>query len=275
MAVEWYIQHRDNDYDSNTQKIIFIIQEMGYKVHCEKYVPFDGMDWSFLPTDRPVVAHGSIAAIRNLLKGCNGKHFYPGAWCDWEALTCHSYYTYWGKYLLQKDYGFYPLGELPRLKDYFYKLHGETIFVRPDANNKEFTGEVISEKNFDVWYRKTTYNDPPATMMCVVSKPAKIEAEFRLIMADGKVVAGSKYRNEHVIDYDPYYPEAMIPFAEEVCKVWQPHPIFCLDIAETPEGFRVIECGSVNCAGYYSANLRPIIESMAKIAEREWKDIHE
>lgn len=240
------------------------------ELHCEKYIRYGEMNWDFLPKDKPVLVHGSIGLIKDILR--KGKDLYPCIWCDFEILSCHSYYSYWGEYLLQRKYAFYPLAEIVRLKDYLYG-DDDDLFIRPDANNKEFTGEVIKKKEFDIWWKKINYDNTPPTTMCIVAKPEKILAEYRLIMAKGKVVIGSKYRNNNIICYDAYYPKEIEGFAEEVCKKWQPHPIFCLDLAETPDGCKVVECGSVNCAGYYSADLRKIVQAMSDLAEEEYNEL--
>lgn len=266
----WYIQDR-SDREINTQNLIYAIQELGMEVYCEKYIPFDGMDYSFLPTNRPLVAHGSISGIRHLLK----QSFYPGAWCDFKKLSCRAYYTQWGEHVLQEEYAFYTLGEILRLKDFIFKTFGEDgrVFIRPDENDKEFTGEVVHQAKFDMWWQLAIWHSPPMDMLCVVSKPKDILAEHRLIIADGKVVAGSGYREDKVIKHTPHYPQGMVEFAEKVAAIWSPHPIYCLDVATVLGGYKVVECGSVNCAGYYSCDLRKIVEAASAIAVREWEDV--
>ena len=89
-------------------------------------------------------------------------------------------------------------------------------------------------------------------------------------MADGKYVAGSQYMDAKCFCTDRHVSDHAIEFAESVSKVWQPHPVYCLDIGLTPDGYKVIECGSVNCAGYYQCELRPIVKAMSDVAAREW-----
>src|SRR3990167_753609 len=165
MKPVWYVQQRENDYDVNTQHIIYIIQEMGMEVHSDPYVPFGGMNYDFLPTDRPVIFHGAINAIRDGLR--QGDKFYPCAWCDWKILTCQSYYTHWGKYLLQKHYGFYPLAVINRHQDHLFDVFGkdDKLFIRPDANNKEFTGETVCREKFSYWWQAATWDQPPLDIM--------------------------------------------------------------------------------------------------------------
>lgn len=274
MRPVWHIQIRENDYDINTQNIIYTIQEIGMEVYCEKYTP-GGIRYEFLPLNRPVIALGSISEIRRILKGYNGNHFYPGAWCDFKVLSCQSYYTHWGKYLLQTEYGFYTLGEIKRLKNYLFEIYGknDNIFIRPDANNKEFTGELVNISKFDIWWANTLYYQPPLDMLCVIAKPEEIKAEYRLIMTD-EMITGSMYKEDGIITYDEKLPAGIKEFSEEVVKTWTPHPIFCLDIASTPLGFKVVECGSINCAGFYKANIKKIITAMEKVAIKDYEEIN-
>lgn len=265
----WIIYEKNTDDD--IQELIRTVQEAGMDFHHIKYVPFGGMDWSFVPTDRPVILCGSIWMVRNALK--KGK-FYPCAWFDKEILSCRSYYSHWGKYLLQKEYAFYTLKEIARLKDYLFDKFGkdDKLFIRPDGNDKEFCGDIVCKEKFIYWYDSANWHNPPKDLLCVVAKPEEIIAEYRFIVADNKVVAGSQYMRNGV-EYDPNYPTAAGELAEEASKVWSPHPIYSLDVAETPEGFKIVECGSFNCSGYYSANLKDIVRAASEIAIREWEDI--
>lgn len=206
-----------------------------------------------------------------LSRGRDGRHFYPGAWVDWEMLSCHYYYSRWGEFLLQQEYAFYPFGELLRLKNYLYKTFGKNnnIFIRPNTNDKVFTGSVVEEKHFKSWFDATRL---PNDLMCIIAKPQDILAEYRFVMFENKVISGSQYKDGNCIIHSDVLPKESINFAEKVSSVWSPHPIYCLDLAETKEGFKVVECGSVNMAGFYKCNIKPIIEVMSKIAIKEFED---
>lgn len=118
--VNWYIQEsRDSSNLSLLQSIIYMIQESGMKVYSEKYVPFGGMDYSFLPLDEPVIALTGISAVQDHQE--RKLSHKPFAWFDQKKLCCAHYYAYYGEHLLQKHYGFYPLAEIVRQENWLYQ----------------------------------------------------------------------------------------------------------------------------------------------------------
>jgi hypothetical protein len=281
MKPTWFIHHRQDDFDVEMQRLVYIPQEMGMQVVAGKEVPFGGTNFSILPQERiPVIFHGGIGLLRQAQKV--KQPWIPYIWCDWDLLACRSYYAHWGAYLLQREYAFYPFGELLRLKDKLYRAFGyaqrddKQIFIRPDSNDKIFNGELIAEGRFDYWHRHAAWNQPPADTLCVVCRPEQIKKEYRLIIKNKKVIAGSQYRSQGYIDIDAAYPDSAIVFAEGMAQIWTPHPIFCLDVALTAnDEWVVIECGSVNCAGFYAADLRAIVAGMAEVAEIDWAESYE
>lgn len=281
----WFIHHRINEFDDETQRLFYAPQELGYETIACKEVPFNGgiVDRQGQPLDNiplnvPLIFHGGIGLLRQAQKLPKiSPNYMPWIWCDWDILACRSYYAHWGKYLLQQDYAFYPWGELSRLKSKLYHEFASEgkIFVRPDSNDKIFNGELVVFEQFEHWLKYGgRYMEPPPDTLCVVCRPENILAEYRLIIADKKVIAGSQYRTPGGIDINENYPVEIISFAEEVVSVWTPHDIFCLDIAKTESGFKVIECGSINCAGFYKCDLRAIVAKASEIAEREYQDAY-
>lgn len=271
MDAVWYIQIKTNDREVATQSMIYAAQELGRQVFVEKYIPFDDEhDLTFLPTDRPVVFHGAIGCARSVQK--RNLNLKPFAWFDFDKLCCHSYYAFWGKYLASSNYVFVPLGEIRRKADWLFEYVGadNKVFIRPDSNDKIFTGEVVAKERLEAFMNWAYTEGEIPTTLCVIGTPIEIFREWRFFIADGKVIAGSQYMDGRCLCVDPHYPEEAVDFAEEVANVWSPHPFYCLDVGSTEKGYKVIECGSANCAGLYAAEVRPIVEAMTRIAEREY-----
>jgi len=144
----WYVQVR-NERDSAAQRMIYAVQEQGYEVKADQYIPFnDHHDLTFLPSDRPVILHGAISCARSVQN--RRLPLKPFAWFDFDQLACHSYYGRWGKWLVNQKYGMFPLGDMPRLEELVYKVYeaDNCIFIRPDSNDKIFTGEVVTREKF-------------------------------------------------------------------------------------------------------------------------------
>jgi hypothetical protein len=271
--VTWFIEQKNND--PIAQRLCYLVQELGNEIITKPYIPFqETHDFSFLPTDRPVVFYGSINMVKSFNKSPQKGFVRPFCWFDFEEMSCRSYYTHWGKHLLQKHYSFYTLGEIKRLKDSIYNLYerGNCIFIRPDTNDKAFTGEVVEYNYFDSWFKIQQDWGVGLLQLCVISSPEPIEAEYRLAIADGKVISASRYRLNRSIDKALGCPKNVFDFAEEVIATvpWQPAPIYCMDIALSNETPRLVEIGEINCAGFYEMDLKTIAEKISEIATREF-----
>jgi hypothetical protein len=210
------------------------------------------------------VCYGSFTMARWILRN---TAIIPGAWLDADAITCRSYYSHWGAYLLQQEYAFLPFSEVNRRIDWVFDHFGsagknplkDRIFVRPDNNFKTFPGEVVTREGWPVFLKQARIDTPP-DMMCVVAKPSNLRHEWRLVVSKGKVVTGSRYRAHGEVIISPHLPPEVVAFAEKVMASsdYHPHPVYCMDVAEVaPDqfgnggGLFVVEIGSVNTCGLY------------------------
>jgi len=166
------------------------------------------------------------------------------------------------------------------MKDFIYDAYsdGERIFIKPDENDKNFTGQLIAKNRLEDWIKiENSFGEIDKDCLCVVAKPVSIDREYRFIIADRKVLTGSQYKANRVLDVNEYYPDQAAEYAEIVANSteWQPHSIYVMDIAKMIDGsFKLIEIGSVNCAGYYRSDIKKIIYKMNEIAEREFNENH-
>ncbi len=248
----WLIETRGSDPAQVPQRLLYVVEELGMEAVAAPYVPFrQDLDLSSLPADRPVVFYGSVSTVRCFAR-LSSPSVRPFAWFDFEAMSCRGYYSRWGRFLLQEDYAFYPFAELLRLRNQLYDRHGEAgrLFARPDGNDKSFTGEVIDLARFDAWHALHAEGGVDPASLCVVSRPATILAEYRLVVRGLRVVAASLYRRDGEVATAEGCPDEARAFAERVVgsSEWQPAPIYCLDVAVTPGGTRVVEVGEVNCS---------------------------
>lgn len=272
MKPTWIIEEPKFLDEHSSQRMFYAIQELGMDVIMEKYRPFTGNEYGSFPTDRPVIHYGSINFIKDFQRK-KPPNIFPFCWCNFEELRCRNYYNYFGKYLIQQKYGFYPFLELNRLKNWLYEVYGKNgkIFIRPDSNDKAFDGEVITNERFDCWFELT--NSPPLTSLTVVSEYVKIEKEWRFFIVNNKVITGSQYKDSNCLECDANYPEEAAKFAEEASVSWEASPIYCMDIALTEDGYKVIEIGSMNCAGIYKSDARKIVEAVSEVAIKEYQEI--
>jgi hypothetical protein len=110
--------------------------------------------------------------------------------------------------------------------------------------------------------------------MTLVSEPSKIEAEYRFVISEKKVLTGSQY-NEEGIGIS-VFPEDASKLAEEIANSceFNPHSMYIMDICKLKnKEYRLMEIGSVNCAGLYACDLIKFVEKMSELGLKEWKEL--
>jgi hypothetical protein len=231
-----------------------------------------------------VITQGSIwmnSALRKAHPNWIGNYH------DKQMFCCSSYYPFWGNYLTQKNYLFMPFSEIVRQVDWLYKILAvdDRVFIRPDSGEKEFNGEIVHRERFSAWIEENSARietlGSSQSLMCVVSSPIDIDKEFRLVIVDKKVVAGSTYRiarhlaSESLSDHC----EADVNnFAEKVLNDNPPPlpPFFVLDVAlESTGEYSILEVGCFCCCGLYSCDRKKIASAITDCAERHFKELND
>ena len=262
----WIIEYGIIDEPEVCEKLKATLEERGCKVRMIKCRYFKEHEIESVTDleNECVICMSSLNAAKQAKRA---KHaWYPGYWCDWDKLTCRSYYSHWYEWLLNKEAIFLPYRLIKEKKDELYDRYGEVIFIRPDSNDKVFSGEPVSRFEFDNFcFMMDQYLHIEESPMCVVGPCKEIDREYRLVMSEGKFVTGSQYRDAKGLNSMPDVPEGAIALAEKACKKWTPHPVFVLDIAETPDGYAILECGSVNCAGIYETDIGLMVDEMNRM----------
>ena len=92
-----------------------------------------------------------------------------------------------------------------------------------------------------------------------------------MFVVKGKVVTSSQYKSgTDVVGYsDDQTDERVTKFAQNMANLWHPVVLgepcvlpakaYALDIAETPDGLKVIEINTINSSGFYGADVQKII----------------
>jgi ATP-grasp domain, R2K clade family 3 len=259
----------------NVSRMIGIIRGLGLTVHTEEHTPLRPSEFDTLDDapDYPIIYYGSLNTVEYLR--VRRPHWVPLIWFDSVAFSCQSYYARWGAYLLQERYGFYPLGELLRLKEQLYCMYGkeEMIFIRPDDNDKSFSGRLVPLDNFSQWYEEAQAGKPNPAALVVVSAPIQAGGEWRFVIADRKVVAGTHYKWAGKVTSSSDDVKNAGAFAEDIAAApWQPASIYVVDITRTSTGrYRLVEIGGINSAGLYHCELLPVIQAMNGIATRDFR----
>jgi len=254
--LHWVIQN--NLYEERGYDILFDTVERFELEHTYvKVVPFSHELIPAVTVEGPKVVLGSITL---------GKLADQLGWSPGSYSNENFYYPKWrdayGSDLLSPDLTVCRFGDVAGEGD---------IFIRPCLDDKSFPGAVLSEKMFSNWQHRvlslgevyTTLDED--TEVCY-GEPKKIYWEGRFFVVGGKVVTQSQYKLGWRVVTCEDVPPAALKFAKRMVSKWQPSIAFVIDIADTPEGYKVIEIGGITSAGFYASDVQ---RTMLAIQELE------
>ena len=275
MKVKWLVE--DDAFPEDTQPFLDAIANSGYEYKIIRQRPCDPVPdfYNFFPPEDCVIFYGSLGLAKHLRKKCN---WIPGVYYDIPKYNCVAYYAELGKYLVNGNYMMLPFGELIRRKEYIFEhvSSDRAVFVRPDRGDKIFTGKVVYKEYWEKDIDYFDFSQLDKKELVVVAEPRNIAAEWRFVIVEGRVIAGSQYRQNDVVGYEAYYPPEAKRLAEEVASIYNPEPAFVVDICCTKSGeYCVMEVGCFSCAGLYACDRMAVIKAVSDVALKEWWDINE
>jgi hypothetical protein len=219
-----------------------------------KVIPFIHELIPDINIDGPVVVMGSTA----LTKIAQRKEWEPGSFYN-DNFSFEVWEVAYGENILNHGA---VITQFQNVAPY-----GGEVFIRPCEDTKSFSGCVMDWVEFVKWQNNVVnLNDDlaplkPETM--VMFAPLKeIYAEYRFFIVDGSVITGSLYKRGGVIVHDTNIDDRILEFTQNMVDLWQPARAFVLDVADTPNGLKVIEINNINSAGYYACNISRIVQAM-------------
>lgn len=226
-----------------------------------------------------VVFHGSFQFAREIEQ--NAK-WIPGVYCNKQKLDCLYYYPRLGDFLLNSHYMMLPFGELNRRKNDLFDFAEQSykpgrkdcVFIRPSSGLKSFTGKVVMEDDWHKDIRLMGFYDVPPEALVVAATVYEILNEWRTIVVEGKVIASALYKKGDSFVRVPGAPRDVVLYAQRVVDEtkFDPDAAWTLDICETAnKELKVLEVGSLSCAGFYGANAELIIPAVNAVALKEWE----
>lgn len=243
-------------------RMIAHLKKQTIPFHVVKVVPFvHEIDGHVPEIKGPVVVYGSIG-VQKLAR----KHGWePGVWAAPTELASR---------LLLGD--LYLNGDLTslamsRVEDHILDkgLLDEDIFIKPNADTKEFAGLVMKGSEFSPWYEKMKqigYLDKN-DFEVVISSAKTIGCEWRIVVVDGKISSYSLYRQwQRVMPEHHILPEVEALVMEAHSR-FSPSPVYVIDVCQVGNGFKIIEYNTFNSAGLYECEVERIIDDVTEHVE--------
>lgn len=223
-------------------------------------IPFDE-NLPIFNKERLNVFYGSTTMMNNVYRDISLR---PGLFFNPDTFRMNVYFDKWGELMLNHGAVFTTFGKAKGLEDKFSM--NEPLFIRPIDDSKSFTGQIMNLSDILDWKKKiVAIKDTALTedTEIVVGIPYKINKEWRNFIVNGKVITSSRYMKNQQLSKDADdVPEEMIRLCEKACQIFQPEDIFVMDIAETGGEYYILECGCMNSAGFYNADIEKLVLSV-------------
>lgn len=131
----------------------------------------------------------------------------------------------------------------------------EDMFIKPSRDLKAFNGGILEKEMTIKEFILNSMHQPFFEEEQIVISPLKnIYAEYRFFVVNKKVITGSQYRRGGYFNQSSLIDKIVFYVAQEYAELYQPAEIFTLDIAETKNGFEIVEYNCFNASGLYHSD---------------------
>lgn len=269
IKLHWIVQSNITLIGDSTQRLVYTLQELKQPYTTFEYIPFKGTDYGFFDDIKnPAIFCGTLNSLLDIV---DRVKVLPKPFSWHSSVDCSDYYPKYQELLLQTNYKFLKLGEVPDDTEIKQFAVNDKIFIRPNDNKKTFAGQLVNVDCLYGWmgYTKDILGNDK-DLEVIASKPVKLFGEWRFIILNKKVVTGSKYRSENSLDVEEGYDEKAAEFAEIAANKWSPAPLFIIDVGLTNEGYKIVEIGPFSYAGFYKCNLKKTITEISSFFENSY-----
>jgi hypothetical protein len=273
MTQLWAVQTKLKQEDS-TLHLVDAFQKLGLNWSAFPLKPFSTFIPDFDWTDGPIVYYGST----NLVKAAYGNEKYRDKtiksnvklYFNPDTHRPTEYGTRYGTEWLNYGAEYTTVKELRKSGTKHGFLDGR-LFIRPNEGTKVFAGGVDTKFGWDnEFFHMINNGSMTEDQGIIVNSVTPIEREFRTWIVDGECVAAVGYRRNDKVDPWPDVPQEVKDYASKMAKKYSPSKVFVLDVAETPEGLKVVEINCFHSAGFYLTE--HILDVVAEVSNFVAKD---
>lgn len=248
----YYVIQENTFREENYNVLVETLKRYNLPFEIVKVRPFLE-DLKFKTKRKDVFCFGSVKMSRLARK----YGWYPGSLLN-ENHDYRVYSRYYKENLLNYDSKIQKFGD--EIKD-------EYFFARPCEDTKTFTGKVFTNESWnkfkEEFYKIGAETSLNENTQIQVSSVKDITKEFRFWIVKGEVITGSLYRMGSWINRSNIIDDGALEFCKEMIKIYELADAFVMDICELKTGnYKIIECGCINSAGFYQANMPKLIEAI-------------
>lgn len=271
--VKWLLERDVFHEDLDPIKDAITAAGMEYKE--VRYIPLGAPNnfYDYFEPNTCVIAYGSINFTAAVAREAN---WVPGIWGNREALNCVHYYPKLGKFLLNSNYIILPYGELIRRKNHLFNMldpYGANhLFMRPASPLKSFTGQTVSRARYEEDVKRLGFYDVSDDSLVIVANAVPIDTEWRMIVIDGSVVAGSQYKEDTLTQIREDVPIEVWDYAQVIADEYRLDDAYVIDIGKSFDELKMIEVNSFSSSGWYLANKPILVNAAAELAIKQYEE---
>jgi len=214
----------------------------------------------------PVVFHGSLG---NAARIAELGRWTPGAYCNTAGFSCSRWYPAAARWLVHDAFEITTVEQLvARPREVAGSLadgSGE-VFVRPDSPLKPFSGRVVKLDGLTPAHLDHGFYYEDLELPIVVARTQRLGAEWRFVVAEGRVVTGCRYVADGRSGAGAEVEPAAAALAETIAgELTGPDPIYVLDLVESEAGLRMVEINAFSGADLYDCEGATVVEAVAEV----------
>lgn len=154
------------------------------------------------------------------------------------------------------------------IKEHLDTSFNTPVFIKPSRDQKAFNAGIL-EPGYTIkdFIFSQLHESFYLEEIAIIAPVKSIFAEYRFFVVNQEVVTGSQYRNSHSLFVSETIPENIQAAAKEYATLYQPHDIFTMDLADTPEGIKIIEYNCWNASGLYKTNIPKIFNAVQEFID--------
>ncbi|MBI2378508.1 MAG: ATP-grasp domain-containing protein [Deltaproteobacteria bacterium] len=215
-----------------------------------------------LDDEQHVIFHGSLNVAATI--GATYPAWRPGAFCDVEALRWSSWEASARPWLLNAEVAVTTV----RTAATVAKTVGtQMVFVRPDSVLKPFSGRVLDAGEVTPETLDFGFYFDDLDLPVVIAPAVEIAAEWRFVVVDREVVAGSAYdAGTRSGDGEVTRDHAAWRFAADVADALPPpERVYVLDACSLPSGdLHLLELNAFSGADLYDCDPDAIVRHVGQ-----------
>ncbi|MDX1964120.1 MAG: ATP-grasp domain-containing protein [Pirellulales bacterium] len=241
------------------------IRDQGYRI-----VEWSDTWWSegvpsHIPTSS-VVFHGSLG---NAARITDELQWTPGSFCPVEFFRCSTWYESAREWLIHSDWKICPANELVANSRLIANELGSTdrLFVRPDSPLKPFSGRVVDIATLTLAKLDHGFYYDDDSILVVVAPIQTIGNEWRFVIANRSVIAGSAYDPKVRKPVTVQLNSSAANFASTIAtSLAEPDNVYILDVCECNGQLRLLELNPFGGADLYACDPVAIVERVSALA---------